>query len=64
MKYIFSSQKNYFQSYRRPAAWLDKNIVDGTMNLLQQLQVKYFSIDQRIYNPVKCRTTRCISLVA
>jgi NADH-quinone oxidoreductase subunit L len=32
--YIFITKKVIFNLVGRPAAWIDKNIVDGTMNLL------------------------------
>jgi NADH-quinone oxidoreductase subunit L len=32
--YLFITKKVVFNLIGRPAAWIDKNIVDGTMNLL------------------------------
>jgi len=38
--YLFITKKIIFNLIGRPAAWFDKNIVDGTMNLMAALTAK------------------------
>jgi len=42
--YLFITQKIIFNLVGRPAAWIDKNIVDGFMNLIAAVTAKISSL--------------------
>ena len=53
--YLFITKKIIFNLIGRPAAWIDKNIVDGLMNDWQHQQQKFPDLIKG-FNRVKCRT--------
>jgi NADH-quinone oxidoreductase subunit L len=46
--YLFITHKVLFRFVSRPVAWFDRNIVDGTMNLIGNLIVFYSGAIKRI----------------
>ena len=61
--YSFITKKVIFNLIGRPAAWIDRNIVDGLMNgLLAATTAKVSAEIKRVFNRERYRTTPCISL--
>jgi hypothetical protein len=61
--YLFITKKIIFPLIGQPIVWIDKNIVDGLMNLLASITTKISELASKGFNPVKCRGTPCAFLV-